>query len=63
MRSRYIVANGMQIHYTEWGSPGSEAIVCYHGLTRNVRDFDALTRALAGTYHNRYQFGASTPRR
>lgn len=51
MRSRYIVVNGMQIHYTEWGSPGSKVLVCYHGLTRNGRDFDALARVLAGTYH------------
>lgn len=51
MKSRYIVVNGMQIHYTEWGNPYREALVCYHGLTRNGRDFDALAKALAGTYY------------
>jgi pimeloyl-ACP methyl ester carboxylesterase len=33
--------------YVEMGNPAAEPVVCVHGLTRNGRDFDPLTEALA----------------
>lgn len=34
--------------YTEWGDPdAAQTILCVHGLTRNARDFDFLSQALA----------------
>lgn len=46
-KSRYISTNGMELHYSEWGSDNEETIVCAHGLTRNGRDFDILAEELA----------------
>jgi len=37
--------------YWEWGDPGnSRVLVCLHGLARQGRDFDTLSRALCGSY-------------
>jgi pimeloyl-ACP methyl ester carboxylesterase len=37
--------------YWEWGDPHNpKVLLCVHGLTRQGRDFDALARALAGSY-------------
>jgi len=37
--------------YVEWGDPHNpRVLVCVHGLTRNARDFDVLSRALCGHY-------------
>ena len=52
MESSYVLGLSSKgfhrIHYTDWGSPDAERIViCVHGLTRNCRDFDALSQALA----------------
>ncbi|WP_028387655.1 alpha/beta fold hydrolase [Legionella fairfieldensis] len=43
-----------KIAYTEWGysHPGSAAVICVHGLTRNCRDFDALARFLSVNGHH-----------
>jgi pimeloyl-ACP methyl ester carboxylesterase len=49
-KSRFITIKGMQIHYSEWGYPGKEAVVCLHGLSRNGRDFDAIARRLSERY-------------
>ncbi|MCF8565521.1 alpha/beta hydrolase [Alicyclobacillus tolerans] len=46
-KSRYISTNGMEMHFSEWGSENPETVVCVHGLTRNGRDFDAIAEELA----------------
>lgn len=50
-KSRFVTINGMEIHFTEWGDPQKPTVVCWHGLTRNGRDFDILARHLAREYH------------
>jgi pimeloyl-ACP methyl ester carboxylesterase len=38
-----------QLHYTEWGRRNSaRTVVCVHGYSGSARDFDFLSRALAG---------------
>jgi pimeloyl-ACP methyl ester carboxylesterase len=49
--SRFELINGMEVHYTEWGDKQKQTVVCWHGLTRNGRDFDYLARELANDYH------------
>lgn len=49
--SIFTTIHGMEIHYTEWGDTSKPAVVCWHGLTRNGRDFDILARRLAEQYH------------
>ncbi len=41
-----------RIAYAQWGSAHKKSVlVCVHGLTRNRRDFDALSGAMADQYH------------
>src|SRR5512134_2251521 len=40
-----------RVVYHEWGDPSArDVVVCVHGLTRSVRDFDDLGRALAPSF-------------
>lgn len=50
-RSCYVKALGREIHYTEWGRPGTEPILMWHGLARTGRDFDWIAAALSDRYH------------
>jgi pimeloyl-ACP methyl ester carboxylesterase len=43
----YTLPNQQKLHYTAWGSPSAQPVVCVHGLTRNARDFDYLARYLS----------------
>ncbi len=40
-----------RLHYTAWGNPAAQPVVCVHGLTRNARDFDFLANALSSDYY------------
>lgn len=48
--SRFVTVDGVELHYTEWGDPDAEPVVCVHGLSRHARDFDPLGRRLADEY-------------
>jgi pimeloyl-ACP methyl ester carboxylesterase len=50
MASRYLTCAGRELHFTEWGAGNTEAVLCWHGLARTGRDFDALARHLSGRY-------------
>ena len=50
MASRYLTCIGRELHFTEWGAENTEAVLCWHGLARTGRDFDALARHLSGRY-------------
>lgn len=49
--SRYVKALGREVHYTEWGQPGAEAVIMWHGLARTGRDFDWIAGALSDRFH------------
>ena len=50
-RSRYVKAQGREVHYVEWGAPGAPALVMWHGLARTGRDFDIIAAALSDRFH------------
>jgi pimeloyl-ACP methyl ester carboxylesterase len=50
MKSRYLVCEGREIHYLEWGDPRGEAVIAWHGLARTGRDMDELAAHLAPRY-------------
>ena len=50
-RSRYVKALGREVHFTEWGQPGGEPVVMWHGLARTGRDFDVIAAALSDRFH------------
>jgi len=49
----YTARDGLRLHARDYGDAGSPwtPVVCLPGLTRTVRDFDALARHLAGHRH------------
>jgi pimeloyl-ACP methyl ester carboxylesterase len=51
MTSRYLVCAGRELHFTEWGAENTEVVLCWHGLARTGRDFDALAGHLSARYH------------
>ena len=45
--SRYLVCEGREIHFTEWGVQHREAVIAWHGLARTARDMDDIAAHLA----------------
>ena len=50
MKSGYLVCEGREIHYTEWGAPQAPAVIAWHGLARTGRDMDDIAAHLAPRY-------------
>jgi pimeloyl-ACP methyl ester carboxylesterase len=48
--SRYLVCEGREIRYTEWGAERAEAVIAWHGLARTGRDMDDVAEHLAARY-------------
>jgi pimeloyl-ACP methyl ester carboxylesterase len=46
-----VTANGLRLHYLEWGSQEAPTIVCVHGYTSSAEAFNALARRLADRFH------------
>ena len=43
--------DGLKLHFRDYaGSTARPPILCFHGLTRNARDFEALAGRLAGEW-------------
>ncbi len=50
-RDGTVEANGLRLHYLEWGTPGSPDMLLLHGLTSHAHSWDHLARALQDRYH------------
>lgn len=50
MRSKYLICENREIHYTEWGAEKSETVIAWHGLARTGRDMDDISAHLATRY-------------
>lgn len=48
--SHYLVCEGREIHYTQWGAEHSSTVVAWHGLARTGRDMDDIARHLASRF-------------
>ena len=48
--SRYLVCEGREIHYTEWGAGNRQTVIAWHGLARTGRDMDDLAAHLSSRY-------------
>ena len=48
---KFVNANGLRLHYLDYGNDGAPWLVCVHGLTGNAHNFDALAGVLAAKYH------------
>ena len=50
MKSRYLICEGREIHFMEWGAEHRETVIAWHGLARTGRDMDELAAHLSGRY-------------
>ncbi len=48
---KFVNANGLRLHYLDYGNEGAPWVVCVHGLSGNAHNFDALAPHLAAKYH------------
>jgi pimeloyl-ACP methyl ester carboxylesterase len=48
--SHYLVCEGREIHYTEWGVGNPSTVVAWHGLARTGRDMDEIAARLSAKY-------------
>jgi pimeloyl-ACP methyl ester carboxylesterase len=50
MNSKYLICEGREIHYMEWGAAQADTVIAWHGLARTGRDMDELAAHLASHY-------------
>jgi len=48
--SHFLVCEGREIHYTQWGSEQSPAVIAWHGLARTGRDMDEIAAHLSSRF-------------
>jgi pimeloyl-ACP methyl ester carboxylesterase len=48
--SRYLICEGREIHYTEWGADHPAVVIAWHGLARTGRDMDDIAAHLSTRY-------------
>ena len=50
-KSKTIAANGINLHYLDWGTAGSPPLVLLHGLRGHAQVWDDVAESLCGDYH------------
>src|ERR1700712_3740049 len=50
-RSGFVLVDGRQVHYLEWGRGDAPAIVCLHGGGQTAYMWEGLGSAFAATHH------------
>jgi pimeloyl-ACP methyl ester carboxylesterase len=48
--SNYLVCEGRELHYTEWGAGNPDTLIAWHGLARTGRDMDEIAAHLCARY-------------
>ena len=48
--SNYLVCEGREVHYMEWGAGREETVIAWHGLARTGRDMDDIAAHLSSRY-------------
>ena len=48
--SNYLLCEGREIHYTEWGAGHADTVIAWHGLARTGRDMDDIAAHLASRF-------------
>ena len=47
---RYLTANGLRLHYLDWGDPAKPAMILIHGIARHAHTFDHIAPDFARDY-------------
>lgn len=50
-KSKSVTANGIKIHYLDWGNEGAPPIVLLHGLRGHAHVWEDVAASLCGDYH------------
>jgi pimeloyl-ACP methyl ester carboxylesterase len=50
-QDKFLIVNGLDLHYVEWGTPGAPSLVLLHGFQSNAHTWDTFSQAMAETYH------------
>ena len=50
-QDRFITANGLRIHYLDWGSPDKPPFIMLHGIGRVAHSFDHIAPRFSTRYH------------
>jgi pimeloyl-ACP methyl ester carboxylesterase len=48
---REVTANGLRLHYLEWGDAAKPAMILLHGIARHAHTFDHIAPVFARDYH------------
>src|SRR6202050_1726019 len=48
---RFIVVNGLRLHYLDWGSEAKPPFIMLHGISRVAHQFDHLAPYFTANYH------------
>ncbi|PZC44367.1 MAG: non-heme chloroperoxidase [Chloroflexi bacterium] len=48
---RHIEANGLKLHFLEWGDPAKPTVVLLHGFAQSAHSFDFVSLSLADRFH------------
>ena len=46
-----VEANGLKLHYLDWGTAGKTPLVMLHGLRGHAHSWDDVSAALCSDYH------------
>ena len=50
-QDKTVMANGLKLHYLEWGAPENPPLVLLHGLRGHAHSWDDFAAALGEEYH------------
>jgi esterase len=48
---KYVSANGLKLHYLDWGSDGKPPLILLHGIERHAHTFDHVAPHFVDRYH------------
>lgn len=48
--SRFLICRDRKIHFLQWGDPGQDTVIIWHGVTGTCHDHDELAQRLAQNY-------------
>jgi pimeloyl-ACP methyl ester carboxylesterase len=50
-QDKFLTVNGLDLHYVEWGTPGTPSLLLLHGFQSNAHTWDTFSHAMAETHH------------
>ncbi|MFQ5987880.1 MAG: alpha/beta fold hydrolase, partial [Dehalococcoidia bacterium] len=50
-QDKYLLVNGLRLHYLDWGSEGGQAMLLLHGFTTLAHAWDFFAPTFQDRYH------------